>query len=45
MIIGNLWSVTDKDADKLTFKLIESIFDEYGNAKANADVDLNILRK
>lgn len=44
MIIGNLWSVTDKDTDELTYKLIESIFDQYGQAKLHADVDLNALR-
>ncbi len=45
MIIGNLWSVTDKDADKLTFKLLESLFEENGELKLHPQLDLESLRQ
>jgi hypothetical protein len=45
MIIGNLWSVTDKDADKLTFKLLESLFEPNGELRPNPQLDLESLRQ
>ena len=41
MIIGNLWSVTDKDADKLTFKLLESLFEQNGELKRNPHLEMH----
>ena len=45
LVLGNLWSVVDRDENRIVKKLIEILFDDKGGWKGDSELKMSTLRK